>query len=152
MWWGWYDLRKPVKWYKIDILSYWYHVKVWIILFPELLLWSRLILLSILSYTCSKAIKNKEKHDVNILYFAVSPFAPCDGFSHVTSHMMFLKWVEKWQKNEVNFAASINFGHCGKSKHFASNIWISLGPAPLVIFLSSKAHYCPQITDSQFNF
>ncbi len=43
----WCDLRKPVTWCKIDILSYnWYHVKVWIILFPELLLGSPLILVS----------------------------------------------------------------------------------------------------------
>ena len=40
------------------------------------------------SYRCSKAIKNKEKHwnyDVNFLYFAVSPFVTCDGYSdHIT--------------------------------------------------------------------
>ena len=35
----WCDLRKPVTWCKIDILSYWYHLKVWIILFPELFTW-----------------------------------------------------------------------------------------------------------------
>ncbi len=35
----WCDLRKPVTWYKIDSLSYWYHVKVWIISIPELFTW-----------------------------------------------------------------------------------------------------------------
>ena len=42
------------------------------------------------SYWCSKATKNKEKHqnyDVNFLYFAVSPFARCDRLSQITSHM-----------------------------------------------------------------
>ncbi len=38
-----------------------------------------------------KGHKNKEKHqnyDVNFLYFAVSPFATCDGFLQITSHMI----------------------------------------------------------------
>ena len=56
--------------------------------------------------------------------------------------------------NEVNNFASVNFGHCGKSKHFALDLGISLGAAPLVIFLGSKAKcldfpQCPQITDAQ---
>ncbi len=85
----WCDLRKPVTWRKIYILSYWFHVKVWIILFPNLF-----TLISsdtaVKSYWCSKATKNKEKHqnyDVNFLYFAVSPFARCDRLSQITSHM-----------------------------------------------------------------
>ncbi len=56
--------------------------------------------------------------------------------------------------NEVNNFASVNFGPCGKSKHFALDLGISLGAAPLVIFLGSKAKcldfpQCPQITDAQ---
>ncbi len=85
----WCDLRKPVTWWKIDILSYWYHVKVWIFLFPELFTWISSDT-GIKSYKCSKAIKNKEKHrnyDVNFLYFAVSPFATCDGFSQIASQL-----------------------------------------------------------------
>ena len=43
----WCDLRKPVTWHKIDILSYWYYVKVWIIFsFWTFLLGSSLILVS----------------------------------------------------------------------------------------------------------
>ena len=57
----WCDLRKPVTWCKINILSYWYHVKVWIILFQELFTWISSDI-NIKSYRCSKAIKNKEKH------------------------------------------------------------------------------------------
>ncbi len=38
-----------------------------------------------------KGNKNKEKHrncDVNFLYFAVSYFVTCDGFSQITSHFV----------------------------------------------------------------
>ncbi len=58
----WCDLRKPIKCNgaKIDILSYWYYVKVWIILFPELLTWI-FSDTGIKSYWCSKAIKNFKK-------------------------------------------------------------------------------------------
>ncbi len=37
-----------------------------------------------------RTLKNKEKrlnYAVNFLYFAVSPFATCDGFSQITSHI-----------------------------------------------------------------
>ncbi len=51
--------------------------------------------------------------------------------------------------NEVNNFISVNFGHCGKSKHFAFDLGISLGAQ---IFLSSKPEcvgfpQCPQISD-----
>ncbi len=46
---------------KIDILSYWYHVKVWIILFSELFTWISSDT-GIKSYWCSKAIKKIEKN------------------------------------------------------------------------------------------
>ena len=32
-------MRKPVIWCKIDILSYWYHVNLLIIFFPDLFTW-----------------------------------------------------------------------------------------------------------------
>ncbi len=32
--------------------------------------------------------------------------------------------------NELNNFASVNFGHCEKSKHFALDLEISLGAAP----------------------
>ena len=56
----WCDLKKPVTWCKIDIFSCWYHVKVWIILFPEL------FYLDLLCYWFQKLLmfkgyKNKEK-------------------------------------------------------------------------------------------
>ena len=54
----WCDLRKPVTWCKIVFLSYWYHVKVRIILFPEL------------------------------FTFSVSPFETCDGFPQNTSNLL----------------------------------------------------------------
>ncbi len=83
----WCDLGKP--WYKIPNLSYWYHMKVWIIiLFSELFTWA-FCDTGIKSYWCSKAVKNTEKHEnyaVNFLYFAVSFCAACDRFSQVTSH------------------------------------------------------------------
>ncbi len=41
--------------------------------------------------------------------------------------------------NAVNNFASVNFGHCEKSKHFALDLRISLGAVSLGIFLSSKA-------------
>ncbi len=85
----WYDRWKPITCRKIDILSYWYHEKVWIIFFPELFTWISSDT-GIKSYRCSKAIKNKEKHYnfyVNFLYFAVLPFATCDRFSQITSHI-----------------------------------------------------------------
>ena len=40
--------------------------------------------------------------------------------------------------NEVNNFASVIFGYCKKSKHFALGLGISLGAAPLRIFLGSK--------------
>ncbi len=40
--------------------------------------------------------------------------------------------------NEVNNLASVNFGHCGKSKHFPLDIGISIGAASLGIFLGSN--------------
>ena len=51
--------------------------------------------------------------------------------------------------NEINNFASVNFGHCRKSKHVALDL-----PAPLLIFFGSKAKcsdfpQCPQITDAQ---
>ena len=85
----WCDLRKPVTWFKIGILSFWYHVKVWIILFPER------FYLDLLRYWYQKLLmikgyKNKEKHqncDVNFLYFTVFPFVTCDRFYQITSHV-----------------------------------------------------------------
>ena len=58
-----------------------------IILFPELFTWISSDCFK--SYWCLKVIKNKEtqNYDVNFLYFAVSPFATCDGFSQITSHI-----------------------------------------------------------------
>ncbi len=55
---------------------------------------------------------------------------------------------------EVNNFASVNFGHCGKSKHFALDLRISLRTVPLRMFLGSKAKpldfpQCPQVTDVQ---
>ncbi len=85
---------------KIHILSYWYHVKVWSILFLELFTWISSDT-GIKSYWCSKAVKNKEKHrnyDVNFLYFAVSLFATCEGFSQITSqiHPGYSLWTQEW--------------------------------------------------------
>ena len=53
--------------------------------------------------------------------------------------------------NEVNNFASVNFGHYGKSKHFALDLGISFGAAPLRILLISKVKclnfsQCPQVT------
>ncbi len=42
----WYDLGKPITWWKISNLSYCYHVKVWIILFSELFAWVSVVLVS----------------------------------------------------------------------------------------------------------
>ena len=43
--------------------------------------------------------------------------------------------------NKVNNFASVNFGHCNaKSKHFALDLGISLGAAPLGIFFGSKTN------------
>ena len=41
--------------------------------------------------------------------------------------------------NEINNFASVNFRHCGKSKHFVLDLRISLRTAPLGIFLGYKA-------------
>ncbi len=85
----WHDLRKPVTWCKIDILSYWYHVKVWItssitFFLDHLWYWYQTLLMF-------KGYENKEKHKnyvVNFLSFAVSSFATCDEFSQITSHIV----------------------------------------------------------------
>ena len=64
------------------LLAWWYHVKVWIILFPELVTWISSDA-GIKSYWWSKAIENKEKHwnyDVNFFYFAISPLRHVTGF------------------------------------------------------------------------
>ncbi len=56
--------------------------------------------------------------------------------------------------NEVNNFASVNFGHCGKSKHFALELRnIPRGAAPREI-LRSKAKcldfsQCPKLTDAK---
>ncbi len=76
----WCDLRKPVTWCKIDILSYWYHVKVWIILFPELFTWISSDT-GIKSYWCSKAIKNKKNIRIMMLISFILQFHP---LRHVT--------------------------------------------------------------------
>ena len=57
----WCDLRKPVTWWKLSNLSYWYHMKVCIILFSELFAWA-FCGTGIKSYWCSKVVKNNEKH------------------------------------------------------------------------------------------
>ncbi len=36
----WCDLGKPITWCKISNLTYWYHMKVWNIIFSELLTWA----------------------------------------------------------------------------------------------------------------
>ncbi len=82
----WCDMRKPVTWCKIDIWNYWYHKKVWIILFPEPLWVSSDT--GIKSYRSSKAIKNKEKHVMLISFILqFQPFPTCDRFSQITSHI-----------------------------------------------------------------
>ena len=40
--------------------------------------------------------------------------------------------------NEVNNFAPVFLGHCEKSKHFSLDLGITLGAAPLGIFLCSK--------------
>ncbi len=46
--------------------------------------------------------------------------------------------------NEVNNFASVNFGHCGKSKHFCFRPWNSGSKAKCLYFPQ-----CPQITHAQ---
>ncbi len=52
----WARSEKTRAWCKIDILSYWYQVKIWIILFPELFTWISSDT-GIKSYRCSKGHK-----------------------------------------------------------------------------------------------
>ncbi len=47
--------------------------------------------------------------------------------------------------NEVNNFASVNFGHCEKSKHFALDLGIFLGSKTKCLDFPQ----CPQITDAQ---
>ncbi len=95
----WCDLRKPVTWWKIGILRFWYHVN-----YPL----SRTFYLDLLWYLYQKfkkkvkmfkGYKNKEKQKnyvVNFLCFAISPLAICDRFSQITSHIMELRiWINK---------------------------------------------------------
>ncbi len=71
---------EPVKWCKIDILIYWYHVKVWIIFFPELFTWISSDT-SIKSYWFSKAIKIKK--NIRIMMF-ISFILQLQPLRHVT--------------------------------------------------------------------
>ena len=97
----WCDLRKPFTWCKIDVFSYWYHVKVnFEFLFSKPFTWIfRNTGTKI--YWCSKAI-NKDKHKnyvVNFLYYAVSPCATCEGFSQNASHSLmpctWTLWIDR---------------------------------------------------------
>ncbi len=47
--------------------------------------------------------------------------------------------------NDVNNFASVNFGHCAKSKHFALDLRISLGSKTKCLDFPQ----CPQVTDTQ---
>ena len=77
----WCDLMwKTFKWWEIDILSYWYHVKVLIILFSEQFTWI-FCDTGMKSYWCSKAVKNK---DVRIM-FIISFILQFHPVRHVTS-------------------------------------------------------------------
>ncbi len=93
---------KTLTWWKIYILSYWYHVKVWIILFSDHFTWT-LCDTGIRSYWCSKAIKNVLKHKNyghNFLNFAVSPCVTSDRFSQITSHIWC--WTVSQKKARLN--------------------------------------------------
>ncbi len=57
---------------QIDSLNYWYHVKVWIILFQELFIWISFDT-GIKSYWCSKVEKHKN-YDANSLLRHVTGF------------------------------------------------------------------------------
>ena len=94
----WCDLRKPVTSCKIDVLSYWYHVKVWIILFLNLFTWisSDTDIKNCWGY-CSKSYKNKEKYyDSNLLYFALQfhPLWHVTGFPR-SHHKLLMCLLEK---------------------------------------------------------
>ena len=86
----WCDLRKPITSCKIDILSYWIHVKVWIILFPELFTWI-FSDTGIKSYWCSKAIQINKNIRIILLISLILQFHP---LQHVTgfhrSHHIYL--------------------------------------------------------------
>ena len=88
----WCDLRKPVTWCKIDILK-------WLISCESLNHYlSSTFYLDLLWYWYQKLLlfkeyENEGKHQnyvVYFLHFAVSPFATCDRFSQITSHIMIL--------------------------------------------------------------
>ncbi len=86
----WCDLRKPVTWCKIDILSSWYHVKVWIILFPELFTWV-VSDTGIKSYWCSKATKIKKNIRNVMLLPLFCSFTFCDMWQVFPDHITFSK-------------------------------------------------------------
>ena len=87
----WCDLRKPVTWCKFNILRYWNHVKVWIILFPELFTWISTDT-GIKSYWSSKAIKNERK---TLEFFCEFPlfcsFTFCDMWRVFTDDIAFIR-------------------------------------------------------------
>ncbi len=86
-----YDViwENPVTWCKVDILSYWYRVKVWIILFPELFTWI-FSDAGIKSNWCSKAIKNQEKRlELWCLFPLFCSFALCDMWQVFPDHITF---------------------------------------------------------------
>ncbi len=65
---------------KIDILSYWYHVKVWIILFPQLFTWISSDT-GIKSYWCSNSINIKKNIRIKLLISFILQF-------HLLRHVM----------------------------------------------------------------
>ena len=82
----WCDLGKPILWCKISNLSYWYHMKVRIILFSEL--FTRVISdAGIKSYWFS-VVKNKEKHKNYVVNFLCS-FTVCDMWRVVSDHITY---------------------------------------------------------------
>ncbi len=109
----WYDLRKPVTWCKIDIFSYWYHVKVWIILFPELFTWISSDT-GIKSYICSKAIKIKKKIGIIMLISFILQFhllRHVTGFPrshHILIIDLSLPFYSK-QNKKLGYAKLFNF-------------------------------------------
>ncbi len=113
----WCDLRKPVTWCKI-ILSYWYHSKVWIILFSELFTWI-ISDTGYKSYWSSNAIKNKGKKTNIIvmmlisfnLHFTLAPFSTCDRVSQITVYEL-----NRYQKTHLIFLRKNTFSPIWKLK------------------------------------